>query len=278
MNVILSFYSGKLGYNSIIVDFKKRDTATRVEALISEVLNQNEEKVSYLKNSKLNLFYDKTKSIEKKIKEFLFSRRATLDDIIMHYHQHLKLAEPNEEGMIENLISTLKTKFFTTISKYTNDFVQQPIKAKLTMNPISTLNINDFNSEGNIKKTVASLVKKSATTTAHSTNNHIHSDSVDIPPESVNLQTLPESKNLDDSYTSEKLEKAFSNRKIKRQNFFGYSKNNGEEVQHLYRRINDLNKLEFHFFKENDKSVANEIVKSTNPQFAEIYFNFKKKL
>jgi hypothetical protein len=258
-----------------IIGFNSPKVNGWVDSVLTEAERKYEDTMAFRLNTE-KMFKDGS-SLERKIKDFALSKKATLDDIFSHFYKHIHLLQ-NEEDPVEDLISTLKTKFFAHVSKYTNDFVEPVYKQRMTMIPLVGNNLSGDHSKNSLKKS-ATTQNPFAMVQAEIAN-AIESAREKSMAEVTSLNSKQENNhragvnNLDNSYFSEKEEKVERGKKMKKHNYFGYSKNKEEDVEATYRRINDLNRLELGFFKVKDKNAG----KVNNSLFSEIFFNFKKKL
>ena len=199
------------------------------------------------------------------LNDFFYSKKTTMDEIFNHYYDNRKsnskLASHKLKGnTVDNLIKSMEPKFYDTISKFTNEFVDKERNTKVMSN--SSIYGN---------KSVS--LKKPITTRLNINNNSNTSGKIKKDQNNTKI-LVKENTNLDDSYVSVKEEVKDTGIKRKERNYFGYNKKNGEENQNVYRRINDLNKLEFEYFNKRKTTAPN----TDNQDFSDIYYNLKKKL
>ena len=171
-----------------------------------------------------------------KRKELSF-KKSSLQEILDNVTHHIK------DERVDQFIHILENKFFSKLSKYTNEFVEKTRRKSLSHEMFAEAKL--FN-----------LIKKTPR----------EGSSVHFKPKLEKKDS-----NSDDSYISETQQQSEAPKK-KERNFFGYNKETSEDLRNLKKRSEDINNLELGLFKSKNTGNIN------NGQLTEIYYHFKKKL
>jgi hypothetical protein len=239
--IYINTYFGK--DNTRLVIISSTEISRQIQGQINEAEKKLDEKILEAKKG-----YEKKKEFEK-LSRMISSenrsqvdfKKATLQELLNNVHHHVK----EERSSVEQFFHIMENKFFSKLSKYTNDFVEKDGRKSITELPTKALQMH---------------VRKSPLDHKNKENEKAGGKS-----------PAAEEKDLDLSYVSAKV---VSNevRKKKERNFFGYNKEMSQDLQNLRLRNNDLNILQLKLLKSKNQGTLN------NGQLTEIYHHFKKKM
>jgi hypothetical protein len=238
--IYINTYFGK--DNTRLVVISSQEVSRQIEGQINEAEKKLEEKILEARKEyeKKKEFDKMSRMISSENRSQVDFKKATLQELLNNVHHHVK----EEKSSVEQFFHIMENKFFSKLSKYTNDFVQK---------------------DG--RKSISELPKALQMHARKSPRDHKNKES-----EKNDGKSAPgDEKDLDLSYVSAKV---VSNevKKKKERNFFGYNKEMSQDLQNLRLRNNDLNILQLKLLKSKNEGTLN------NGQLTEIYHHFKKKM